>query len=238
MLRSALGYLLKLDYKYHDQISSRLLDLLIAHELPFPYQVAVTIEALGRMAPSDPRRTASELRNLGLIGKRHWYVRQKTLEAILHLPYRETAAETLAETALKDQNPWVRRAGAAMVVRGRVPWIQKIISTTLIYHADPELSRIGLYWQRSLVDDSVTDREVTNLFKSGTLDVTFLRRLKMTYLLRCNPRVADRLAKYLNQFSKSRNTVVKWHCEQLRSQLSPVISADRSRNIGNRFRGG
>jgi len=222
MLRSALGYLLKLDYRYHNEISSRLLDLLRAGELPFPYQVAVTIEALGRMAPADPRRVASELRNLGLTGKRHWYVRQKTLEAISHLPYRETAAEKLAEAALNDQNPWVRRAGAAMVVRGRVTWVQEIIITNLIYHADPELSRIGLYWQRNLVDDSVANREVTNLFKSGTFDVTFLRRLKMTYLLRCNPHVAHRLTKYLNQFSKSRNTVVKWHCEQLRSQLSPV----------------
>ena len=225
MLRSALGYLVKLDYRYHDQITARLLDLLKARELPFPYQVAVTIEALGRMAPSDPRRIASELRNFGLTGMGHWYVRQKTLEAILQLPYREAAAERLAETALKDQNPWVRRAGAVLVVRGRVPWIQKITSTTLIYHADPEVSRIGLYWQRHLVDDNVASQEITNLFKSGTLDVTFLRRLKMTYLVRCNPHVADRLAKYLNQFSKSRNAVVQWHCEQLRTQLSPIIGA-------------
>ena len=77
ILRSALGYLVKLDYGSHDQISARLLALLKARELPFPYQVAVTIEALGRMAPSDPRRLASELRHIGLSGRKHWYSSSK-----------------------------------------------------------------------------------------------------------------------------------------------------------------
>ena len=120
MLRSALGYLVKLDYKYHDKIVSDLLGLLTTDEFPFPYQVAVTVEAVGRMAPSDPRRIASRLREIGLTGKAHWYLRQKTLEAILHLPYRKESAEKLVIAALEHHNPWVRRAGGALVPRGRV----------------------------------------------------------------------------------------------------------------------
>src|SRR6266516_3149777 len=78
------------------------------------------------MAPADPRRVASQLRNIGLAGKSHWYMRQKTLEAILHLPYKEESAERLVEAALDHHNPWVRRAGGALVARGRVTWIQEI----------------------------------------------------------------------------------------------------------------
>lgn len=174
------------------------------------------------MAPSDPRRLASQLRSLGLTGKPHWYVRQKTLEAILHLPYREESAERLVKAALDHQDPWVRRAGGALVARGRVPWIRETVGNVLIYHPDPELSRIGLYWQRHLADGDVATREVTSLFKSGTLDVTFLRRVKVMYLLRCNPHVAARLSEYLAQFSRSRNSVVRWHCEKILSELRPI----------------
>ncbi len=177
------------------------------------------------MAPSDPRKLASQLRKIGLTGKQHWYLRQKALEAILHLPYREQSAERLVEDALAHENPWVRRAGGALVVRGRVPWIRETVDNILIYHPDPELSRIGLYWHRHLVDSGVANREVKNLFKSGTLDVTFLRRLKLLYLLRCNPAVAASLSKYVAQFSKSRNSVVRWHCEQILSELQPIVGA-------------
>jgi hypothetical protein len=228
MLRSALGYLTKLDYKYHDEIVNKLLGLLATDELPFPYQAAVTVETIGRMAPADPRRIASQLREIGLIGKAHWYLRQKTLEAILHLPYREESAEKLVRAELEHPNPWVRRAGGALVPRGRVAWIRDIVRNTLVYHPDPEVARIGLYWQRHLEDESVANREMTALFKAGTRDVTFLRRVKTIYLLRCNARVATRLSQYLAQFSKSRNSVVQWHCKQIDLELLPITGTHRS----------
>jgi hypothetical protein len=228
MLRSALGYLTKLDYKYHDEIVSKLLGLLTADEFPFPYQAAVTVEAIGRMAPADPRRIASQLREIALTGKAYWYLRQKTLEAILHLPYRQEFAEKLVRAALEHPSPWVRRAGGALVPRGRVTWIREIVTNTLVYHPDPEVARIGLYWQRHLEDDSVANREMTALFKSGTLDVTFLRRVKTIYLLRCNPHLANRVSGYVAQFSKSRNSVVRWHCEQILNELLPITGAAHS----------
>ena len=228
MLRSALGYLIKLDYKYHDRIVTALIALLTAGELPFPYQAAATVEAIGRMAPSDPRKIASQLRNLGMVARAHWYLRQKTLEAILNLPYREESAENLVKTALGHENPWVRRAGGALVARGRVPWIRETIENVLIYHPDPELSRIGLYWHRHLTDRDVANREITNLVQSGTQDVTFLRRLKMIYLLRCNFAVAQRLSDYLVQFKKSRSSIVRWHYEQIMSQLQPITQTHTS----------
>jgi hypothetical protein len=228
MLRSALGYLAKLDYKYHEIVVADLLGLLKRGEFPFPYQIAVTVEAIGRMAPADPRRIASELRKIGITGKAHWYLRQKTLEAILHLPYRAQSAEKLVQDALDHPNPWVRRAGGALLPRGRVTWIREIVSKTLIYHPDIELARIGLYWHRHLEDESVANREVTNLIRSGTLDVTFLRRIKTVYLLRCNSGVATRLAEYVGQFSKSRNSIVRWHCEQILNELQPITAQTSS----------
>jgi len=195
MLRSALGYLIKLDYIYHDRIVADLIALLNAGDLPFPYQVAVTIEALGRTAPSEPLRLASQLRTLGLTGQGHWYVRQKTLEAILQLPYRQESAERLAAAALDHENPWVRRAGGALLSRGRAEWVRETVGNVLIYHPDPELSRVALFWQRHLVDIAFANREITNLFRSGRLDVTFLRRLKVIYLLRCNSVIATQIVR-------------------------------------------
>jgi hypothetical protein len=188
----------------------------------------VTVEAVGRMAPSDPRRIASRLREIGLTGKAHWYLRQKTLEAILHLPYRKESAEKLVIAALEHHNPWVRRAGGALVPRGRVTWIREIVTNTLVYHPDPEVARVGLYWQRHLEDDHVANREITALFKSGRLDVTFLRRVKTVYLLRCNSRVVTRLSAYLAQFSKSRSSVVRWHCEEILSELRAMAEPAHS----------
>jgi hypothetical protein len=78
---------------------------------------------------------------------------------------------------------------------------------------------------RHLDDESVVNREMTALFKSGTLDVTFLRRVKTIYLLHCNPRVATRLSQYLVQFSKSRNSVIRWHCERILGELLPITGA-------------
>jgi len=227
ILRSTLGYLVKLDYRYHDEIVTELLELIEAHELPFPYQVALTIETLSRTAPFDPRGLASRLRLVGYVGKKHWYVRQKTLEAIMHLPYRETAAEKLAGAALKHPNPWVRRAGAALVLRGRPSQVNEMIKTDLLYHADPDVARIGLFWQYQLTNLPVANREITNLLKADPRDVTFYRRLPTVYLMRCssNEQVKRRLREYLDRFSKSKNTVVRWHCEQLLAQLPSTLRA-------------
>jgi hypothetical protein len=225
MLRSTLGYLAKLDYKYHEKVVTDLFALLTAKELPFPYQIAVTVEAIGRMAPFDPRRLGSRLREIGLTAKADWYLRQKTLEAILHLPYREESAEKLVLGGLEHPNPWVRRAACALVPRGRVTWILEIVTKTLVYHPDPEVARIGLYWQRHLEDEGVANREMTAVVKAGRLDVTFLRRVKTLYLLRCNARMATRLAEYLTEFSKSPNSVVRWHCENILRALPSIPAA-------------
>src|SRR5439155_27230742 len=145
--------------------------------------------------------------------------------AILHLPYREESAEKLVRDGLEHPNPWVRRAACALVPRGRVARILEIVTKTLVCHPDPEVARIGLYWQRHLEDESVATREMSAIVKAGTLDVTFLRRVKTLYLLRCNARMATRLAKYLAEFSRSRNSVVRWHCENILHALPSIPAA-------------
>jgi len=221
VLRSALSYLTKLDAKHHDDVLADLLNLLHEGELPFPYQVATVVEAMRNLSPSDPRALASELRKIGLNNQPDWYVRQKTLETISVLPYREISAEKLVMAALGHENPWVRRAGAALIVRGSVEWVRKQVRT-LVYHPDPDVSRVAMYWNRHLEDGQVASQALAGLFTTDRNDRTFMRRLQMLYLLRCHAdqAVGSRLLEYVREFSRSKKPIVKWHCEFLENQLA------------------
>ena len=140
----------------------------------------------------------------------------------MHLPYRETAAENLAISGLKHPNLWVRRAAAVLAVRGRISWANNTINKVLVYHADPEVARIGLFWQHQMTNSAVANREITNLLQTDRLDITFQRRLPTVYLMRCiaDEQIRNRLRTYVDRFSKSRSAVVRWHCEKLKGELS------------------
>jgi hypothetical protein len=219
VLRSTLRYLTALDPKYHDETLEALFTLLDNHELPFSYQVAETIESIKFLSPSDPSKLASRLRQLGFRKNSHWYVRQKTVETVSVLPYREPSVERFATHALEDESPWVRRAGAVLAVRGGIGWVRKKVDL-LCYHADPDVARIGLYWKRHLDDPQYVGLAFGGLPK-GMNDRVFIRRLPMIYLLRCHQetKVGNRLYALLESV-KSKNSVIKWHRGSIMDQLS------------------
>jgi hypothetical protein len=149
-------------------------------------------------------------------------VRQKTLETISVLPYREHFAERLSSAGLSHENPWVRRAGAALIVRGSVNWVRNQVKT-LVYHPDPEVSRVAMYWNRHLEEDGqVANQALAGLFTKDRNDRTFMRRLQIVYLLRCHTEqaVGSRVLEYVKEFSRSKKPIIKWHCEFLTNQLS------------------
>jgi hypothetical protein len=224
MLRSSLGYLTKLEGRYHDAVIADLLGLLAKGELPFPYQVACVIASLRNFSPSDPRRLASDIRKLGLTSQSHWYVRQKTLETISFLPYREKSAETLSLHALEHEHPWVRRAGASLIVRGSVEWVRRQVDA-LVYHPDPDVARIAMYWNRHLCDKGTANSALAGLFTKDRNERTFMRRLPMLYLLRCNkePIVGARVLEYVREFSKLNKPIIRWHCENVEKQLNAWV---------------
>lgn len=226
VLRSTLRYLTALDRKYHDECVKALFELLDNNELPFPYQVAETIATFKFLSPTNPNPLASRLRKLGFHKRNHWYVRQKTVETAAVLPYKEASAETLATRALDDESPWVRRAGAVIAVRGGVAWTRKKVDL-LCYHADPDVARIALYWNRHL-DDKQSVGQAFQGLQSGMDDRTFVRRLPMIYLLRCNEdrEVGQRLLTLILSV-KSKNSIVKWHTSALTAQLNRWLNPRR-----------
>ena len=224
VLRSSLSYLIKLPIAYHETVFDELLKLLQHRDLAFPYQVATTIEAISQLSPKDPRKMASQLRQIGFNKQAQWYVRQKTIEAVTRLPYLEEYAERLANSALIDDNPWVRRAGAMLVVRGRVNWVRDQINR-LVYHADSEVSRVALFWKRHLDDVQTANQALANLRQGSTNDQFILRRFYLVYLLRCseNPEVGKQLIELLSQWSKIRNPVLRWHCKAVSQELEQWV---------------
>jgi hypothetical protein len=218
-----LRYLASLDYRYHQEVLEELLELISNGELPFSYQVAATVETMKYLSPSNPRRLASQLRLIGFRKNNHWYVRQKTVETIAVLPYTDNSAERLATRALEDESPWVRRAGALLVVRGNFNWVRKKIDI-LCYHADPDVARVGLYWKRHLENPQSVALAFGGM-PSTMDDKALIRKLPMIYLLRSHrdPSVGNRLYKFLES-TKSRNSVIRWHRKSLMDQLSRWLS--------------
>jgi hypothetical protein len=184
ILRSGIGYLNKLPDKYHDDVATAFHKVLLDGELLFPYQAAQIIESFKYLAIGDARTTASQLRQVGWKKKVHWYVRQKTLEAIAVLPYKEKHAERLVSDGLGDAHPWVRRAAATLLPRGGVQFVRDMVKS-LSYHADPEVARIALYWRRHLEDTQAAVQMLAVKPTSDGAAKSLLRQVPMLYLLRC-----------------------------------------------------
>lgn len=106
-------------------------------------------------------------------------------------------------------------------MRGSVEWVRTKVRT-LVYHPDPDVSRVAMYWNRHLEDGQVANQALAGLFTKDRTERTFMRRLQMVYLLRCHPNLAvgSRVLDYVRAFSRSRKPVIKWHCEFLEKQLS------------------
>ena len=83
-----------------------------------------------------------------------------------------------------------------------------------------------MYWNRHLEDAQVAQQALSGLFTKDRNDRTFMRRLQILYLLRCNEdqAIGTRLLEYVGEFSRSKKPIVKWHCEFLTSQLSKWVT--------------
>jgi len=219
MLKKTLAYLCQLDYRSHNKIAAELLGVVESDELPFPYQAATVLQAVGRLHPRDPKDVASRVRKYALARKRHWMVVQKGLEAVFAYPYNPENAERLAIRFLADQHPMVRRAACLLLLRGRKHIVRNQLNE-LIYHADPNVSRLALYFLRFIQDRAFADAEIAQMGKGSQTDFAFQCNLPRLYALAATPernkKTAEATLNYLDSLPAARSKKIEWHRERLR----------------------
>ena len=211
MLNKSLTYLGQLDYPLHRELVMAMLEMLEAGVLPFPYQTARIIEKIGAMHPDDLGSIASRVRKYALNYKRDWTVRQKAGEIIAVYPYREDHAATVAEKLLDDPEPWVRRAGLVLLMRAKVQTVRERLRD-IVYHPDPPLSELALYYERHLRDDKFVQLQLGTLRKSKQLDFNLSRQIPLWWLMSCHSskRVVSELRGYLGGI-ESKSARISWH---------------------------
>ena len=215
MLDKSLRYLSQLDYSLHQPLADSLLEMLEAGVFPLPYQAARVIEQIGLLHPDDSRAIPSRLRRYALARKHEWTVRQKAGEALSVYPYREDHAVSVASGLLCDPEPWVRRAGLVLLVRGPVSVVRSRVHE-LIYHPDPPLSDLALYYDRHLRDEEFVRSQLVSLRKSNQSDFTRSKQMARCWLISCHesPQIVAQLRHYV-QSIESKSSRIKWHRDAL-----------------------
>jgi hypothetical protein len=93
----------------------------------------------------------------------------------------------------------------------------------LIYHADPNVSRLALYFLRFIQDRAFADAEIAQMRKGSQTDFAFQCNLPRLYALAATPeankKTAEATLDYLGSLPSSRSKKAAWHREQLRSRL-------------------
>lgn len=216
VLRKSLRYLSQLDFKTHDKTLVELFKLLEGEELPFPYQVAVVLETIARLHPSDPNGVASRIRKYALTNKQHWVVIQRALEAIAVYPYQPRFALNLAKRFLRHSHPLVRRAACVLLTRSAKHEVRNQLST-LIYHADPGVSRLALYFQRLIQDKQFAKEEIARMRKGSTHDFAFQRSVPRLYALAAteDKDCAHEVHEYVAGLASTKSRKNTWQREQL-----------------------
>jgi len=216
ILEKALTYLSQLDYKTHNSIVQDLFGMLDARRLPFPYQIGSVLETISLMHPERTKDIAMRARKYGLSKTQHWYVKQKALETIAVYPCQPKNAMRLANRHLADSHPMVRRAACLLLVRGPKVEVQKKLMS-LIYHPDPNLNRLALYFLRLIQDSSFAQRELSRITHSRTSDLAKQRMLPSLYAMAATDQqaVAGPLYEYLQRNYNTRSPKLLLHRDTL-----------------------
>lgn len=216
ILRRALAYLSQLDFRTHDHTLEELFKVLETEELPFPYQSAMVLECITKLHPISPNGVASRIRTYALTNRRHWVVIQRALEAILVYPYRTPYALNIASTFLDHEHPMVRRAACVLLTRCLNVELRKGLNE-LIYHADPGLSRLALYFHRFIYDKSFAVSELARMRNGATDDFAFQRRIPALYALTANQDrdIGKQVYDYISALPATKSRKNQWQRQKL-----------------------
>lgn len=227
MLDKTLTYLRQLPYKEHDEILEELL-LLLESEVPLlPYHKASILDCLKLLHPSRKSlNIAGRVTRIAFRQKGKWYVRQKALELLSVVPFREDTARTRALNALVHHHPFVRRAGLVMLTRASVRHFRADLEEFL-QDPDPGLSRLAIHWHRVMQSSSAGLSAVADLSRVERGDRVFFWQLTKFWILRAhpNPTVVAHLRTLVDPYNDSESARVQWHARRLMLQTAWCTSA-------------
>lgn len=172
ILNKTLSYVSQLDIRTHDETIKILFELLETKELPFPYQVAMVLSTIAKLHPIDPNSVASRIRSCGLKKKQHWVVVQKAIEAIAVYPYQPNYVLNISKKYLRHEHPMVRRAACMLLTRSSKHELRKHLSE-LVYHPDPGVNRMALYFQRLIKDKNYSKQVLSRMTNGSKTDYVF-----------------------------------------------------------------
>ena len=131
-------------------------------------------------------------------------------------PYRPDPAKPLAERFLKHTHPMVRRAACALLTRSPKHHVRNRMAE-LIYHPEPGLSRLALYYYRFITDKKFVLNDLVRLKKGSTSDLAFTRNLSRFYAIAATEDAgsAEALHDLLTSISTSGSAKVTWHANKL-----------------------
>lgn len=217
MLDKTLTYISQLPFGMHDSALVELVQIIEQEELPFPYQVACVIAAVGRLHPSRPNDVATRLRQFVANGpKRDWFVVQRVFEAMATYPYHEKRALSFANNGLKHRHPMVRRAAFLMLLRSPKHEVRKRIGQ-LIYHADPGVSRLALHFLRHIQDRPFAERELNRLKSASKTDLAAQRALPVLYAMAAteDKLIGQKVHQHVAQAPATKSEKLRWHWDKL-----------------------
>jgi hypothetical protein len=212
ILDKSLTYLSQLDYDSHDEIAASLFKMLELKQLPFPYQIGCVLETISFLHPQKNKTIASKARKYGLSRKQHWFIILKALEIISSYPYKAEYAQKLANDYLKNDHPMVRRAACVLALHGTKKYVRKKLEE-MIYHPDPNLNRLALYYLRLLQDDAFALKEINHMKNGNQSDTSLQRNLSSLYAIAATEHkgIAKVAYYYLKNKYRPVSVKLKWH---------------------------
>ena len=131
-------------------------------------------------------------------------------------PYRPASAKTLSERFLKHTHPMVRRAACALLTRSPKHHVRNRMAE-LIYHPEPGLNRLALYYYRFITDNDFVLSDLSRIKKGSTSDLAFVRNLPRFYAIAATEDAgsAEALHDLLTSRTASGSAKVTWHISKL-----------------------
>jgi hypothetical protein len=220
ILRSCLSYLMRLDYKTHDNTIKDLLGSLESGNLLFPYQIALVLESMISCHPIDTSGIGSRIRSYAFGGNlrknNDWFVIQKAIEALMTFPYQEKYISRVAQNFLRHENTMVRRAAVTLLTRAPKHEVRDYLRQ-MTRHPDSDVLRLAQYLDRLCSDRDFSCNELTQIRKGRFADNTIIRRLPQLYAASASndPVVGKKVVETLKHFSGTKSTKVKFHYETI-----------------------
>ena len=181
ILKKTLIYLSNLQYSTHDSSLNFILKLVEEDRFPFPYQVAMVFEAIENFHPTKIKAVVPKIRSHLKI-QRDWVVVQKALEVIMTFPYDANHIKTLVDRYISHEHPLVRRAACMLLTRAPKSFLKKHLGN-FIYHPDPGLNRMALYFYRFIEDSGTALNDLARIKKGSDSDIVFIRTLPRYYAM-------------------------------------------------------